>query len=124
MQDDVRRIQGLWRQVAFEKDGVRDHPDERGWEPRTVFSGDAFVVTLTDGSVPIKGTFRLDPTQTPAVVEFTDTFGEDAGKMFRGIYSLEGNRLAFCVADAGEATPTEFQTGPGQVLRVFVRETA
>ncbi|HKI35728.1 MAG TPA: TIGR03067 domain-containing protein [Gemmataceae bacterium] len=123
MTEEMKKFQGSWKQVAWEKDGVKDHPDEQGWEPRVTFTGDTFVVTLADGSIPIKGTFKLDPTREPKALDMTDTFGEDAGKTFLAIYTLEGDRLTFCAADDGQERPTEFRTGPGQVLRVSQRET-
>ncbi len=55
------------------------------------FTGDAFFVTLADGTIPTKGTYKLDPTQKPEAMDITDTFGEDAGKTFLAIYSLEGD---------------------------------
>jgi uncharacterized protein (TIGR03067 family) len=119
---EMEKFQGTWRQVAHERDGVVDPLDERGWEPRVTFSGDTFVVTLADGSTAIKGTFKLDPTQEPKAVDWMDTFGPDAGKIFLAIYSLEGDRLVFCAAEDGQARPTEFRAGPGQDLRVNERE--
>jgi uncharacterized protein (TIGR03067 family) len=82
---------------------------------------DTFVVTLADGSIVIKGFFKLDPTRVPKTIDWTDTFGEDAGKTFLAIYSLEGDQLVFCAADDAQERPTEFRTGPGQVLRVSQR---
>ena len=79
-------------------------------------------MTLADGTIRIKGTYKLDPTREK-VVDWTDTFGEDKGKTFLAIYSLEGDRMMFCAADAGQERPTEFRTRPGQVLRVHQRET-
>jgi uncharacterized protein (TIGR03067 family) len=122
MTDEMKKLQGTWKQIAYEKDGVQDPLDEEGWEPKVTFTGDTFVVTLADGSTPIKGTFKLDPTRQPKAVDWTDTFGEDEGKTFLAIYSLEGDRLIFCAADAGQERPTEFTTRPGQVLRVSQRE--
>jgi uncharacterized protein (TIGR03067 family) len=55
-------------------------------------------------------------------MDLTDVFGEDAGKTFLAIYSLEGDRLVFCAADEGQARPTEFRTRKGEVLRVSLRE--
>jgi uncharacterized protein (TIGR03067 family) len=121
--EEMEKFQGTWRQIAHEKDGVADPPEERGWEPRVTFSGDTFVVTLADGSVPIKGTFKVDPTREPKALDLTDTFGADAGKTFLAIYALEADRLIFCAADAGQERPTEFRTRPGQDLRVSRRET-
>ena len=43
----------------------REPLDEQGWEPRVTFTGDTFVVTLADGRIPIKGTYKLDPTRNP-----------------------------------------------------------
>lgn len=118
----MEKFQGTWKQVAHVRDGVADPPEERGWEPRVTFTGNRFVVTLADGSTAIKGTFRLDPTREPKAVDWTDTFGPDAGKTFLAIYSLEEDRLIFCAADEGQERPTEFRAGPGQVLRVSQRE--
>ena len=119
---EMEKFQGTWRQIAHERGGVADPPDEQGWEPRVTFTGDTFVVTLTDGSTAIKGTFKLDPTRQPKAVDWTDTFGPDAGKTFLAIYSLEGDRLVFCAASEGQERPTEFRAGPGQDLRVCLRE--
>jgi uncharacterized protein (TIGR03067 family) len=117
--EEMEKFQGDWKQIAYERDGVKEPLDEeQGWEPRTTFKGDTFVVTLADGSTPIKGTYKLDPTQQPKAIDYTDSFGEDAGKTFLAIYSLEGDRLVFCAAGAGQERPTELKTKPGQVLRV------
>jgi uncharacterized protein (TIGR03067 family) len=121
--EELEKFQGTWRQVAHERDGVADPPDERGWEPRVTFRGDTFVVTLADGSTPIKGTYKVDPTREPKALDLTDTFEADAGKTFLAIYALEGDRLTFCAADAGQERPTEFRTRPGQDLRVSRRES-
>jgi uncharacterized protein (TIGR03067 family) len=115
----MARLQGVWKQIGYERD-VTEPLDEQGWEPRTT-SGNT-VVTLADGSTPIRGTFVLDPTRTQRR-QLTDTFGDDAGKTFPAIYFLEGDRFGFCASDPGDERPREFRTRPGQVLRVSQRET-
>jgi uncharacterized protein (TIGR03067 family) len=85
--NDLDEIQGDWKQIGYERDGVKEPLDEKGWEPRVTFSG---------GSVPIKGTFKLDLTKQPKSMGLTDTFGADEGKTFLAIYSLEGDRLPRC----------------------------
>lgn len=122
IEDELARLQGSWKQIAYERDGVVDPPDEQGWEPRTTFTGEEFVVTLADGTVPIKGTYRIDPTRNPKTVDWTDAIGEDAGKTLLAIYSLQGDRFTFCAAYPGLERPLEFRTRPGQVLRTFQRE--
>jgi uncharacterized protein (TIGR03067 family) len=121
-EEELKKFQGTWKQVGYERDGLIEPSDEPGWEPRTTFAGKEFVVTLADGSIPIKGTYRLDPTRTPKTVDWTDTIGENAGKTLLAIYSLNGDRLIFCAAHPGLERPTDFRTRPGQVLRVLQRE--
>lgn len=94
-EEELKRFQGAWKQIAYERDGVVEPLDERGWEPSTTFSGEEFVVTLADGTIPIKGTYRIDPTRDPKTVDWTDSIGEDAGKTLLAIYSLQGDRLIF-----------------------------
>jgi uncharacterized protein (TIGR03067 family) len=122
MQDEVAKFQGTWKQIAYERDGVMEPRDEEeGWQPCTTFVGNTFVVTIADGSTPIKGTFTVDPTTEPKTVDYTDTFGADAGKTFLAIYFFEDDRLVFCAASSGQERPTAFKTKPGEVLRVHVR---
>ncbi len=121
--EEMERLQGTWRQIAYERDGVTEPLDEQGWEPRVTFTGDTFVVRLADGSPPIRGSFKLDPTRDPKAIDWADTFGEDAGKTLLAIYSLEGDRFTFCAAYPGQERPAEFRTKPGQVLRVHQRES-
>ena len=122
IEEELKRFQGTWKQIAYERDGVTEPLDEQGWDPITTFTAEKFVVTLADGSIPIKGTYRIDPTRNPKIVDWTDTIGEDAGKTLLAIYALQDDRLIFCAAYPGLERPTEFRTRPGQVMRVFQRE--
>ena len=122
-ESEMARLQGTWRQIAYERDGVTDPPDEQGWQPRVTFAGDTFAVTLADGSIAIRGTFELDPTRNPKAVDWHDTYGADAGQTFLAIYTLEGDLFTFCAALPGQERPTEFRTSAGQVLRVSRRES-
>jgi uncharacterized protein (TIGR03067 family) len=123
VQEEVKKFQGTWKQVAYERDGVKEPFDEeKEWEPCTTFTGNRFVVTIADGSTPIKGTFKVDPTHNPKAIDYTDTFGVDAGKTFLAIYKFENDRLIFCAAAAGHERPTGFRTKTGQVLRTNERE--
>ena len=122
--EEMEKLQGTWKQIGYERDGVTEPLHELGWEPRSTFVGDTFFVTLADGSIPIKGTYKIDPTRNPKTVDWTDTIGEDAGKTLLAIYRLEEDRFTFCAAYPGLERPTEFRTRPGQVLRVSQRERA
>jgi len=71
--EEMKKFQGTWKQIAYERDGVTEPLDEQGWEPRVTFTGDTFVVTLADGSVPIRGTYTIDLTRNPKTVDWADT---------------------------------------------------
>ena len=123
--DDLREFQGTWRQIAYARDGVTSpNDDEAGWEPVTTFTGDRFVVTLADGSSPLAGVFKIDPTTNPKSVDYTDTHGPDAGKTFLAIYAIDADMLMFCAAEEGRPRPTSFETKVGEVLRVNRRESS
>jgi uncharacterized protein (TIGR03067 family) len=77
--EEIKKFQGTWKQIACEKDGVADLVDEFGWEPKSTFTDETFVVTLADGSIAIQGTFKLDPTREPKMIDWTDTFGPRIG---------------------------------------------
>jgi uncharacterized protein (TIGR03067 family) len=96
MSNDLEDLQGIWKQIAYERDGIKEPLDEQGWEPQTTFTGNSFVVTRADGSVPIEGTFRIDPTSQPKAMDLTDTFGADAGKTFLAIYSRSRGKSFAC----------------------------
>ena len=119
----MQKFQGTWRQVECEADGIKNPAEDYGANPLSTFAGDTFVVTRADGSIVIKGTFVLDPTREPKTIDWTDTFGVDAGKTFPAIYTLAGDRLMFCAGDEGQPRPIEFRTRQGQVLRVLQRLT-
>lgn len=62
--------------------------------------------------------YRLDPSQTPPVIEF-----RFAGRPEHGIYQRNGDRLTICLTSVKEALPKKFDLGPegGQLLLVLRR---
>ena len=119
---EMQKLQGTWKQIAYERNGVDEPDDEPGWNPTTTFTDDRFLVTLADGSRPIEGVYKIDPTTSPKTVDWMDQTGPDAGKTIQAIYKLEGSNFTFCAAEPGHPRPAEFRTRQGQVLRVSVRE--
>lgn len=118
---ELSKLQGMWRQTGFQADGDEQATDEVAADALTTINGNRFTVTAPDGKVLIKGTFTLDPEREPKLIDWTDTFGEDAGKTFPAIYTLENDRLVFCATDPKASRPAEFRTQKGQVLRILER---
>jgi uncharacterized protein (TIGR03067 family) len=125
LEKEIAKFQGTWRQIGYERDGVREPiDDEKDWKPRATNIGTSFVVTIADGTVPIQGTFKIDLTQKPKAIDYTDTHGADAGKTFLAIYYFEGDKQIFCAAAEGQPRPKEFKTKLGEVLRILQRESS
>lgn len=76
------------------------------------FSGDTFK--LVEGEkVLIRGTFSVDPSKTPKVMELViaEGAGPDPEAKAHGIYELNGDELKWCVAEPGtDARPDKFET--------------
>jgi uncharacterized protein (TIGR03067 family) len=116
-------IRGTWTAVSAERNGAAAD-DIKGH--RLTLQGDRFTIR-SKGKIVYQGTFRLDPSKIPATIDFTNTGGEAKGKVWQGIYSLEGDGLKICdnADDTAKPRPATFATEPGsgKVLVVFKRAT-
>jgi uncharacterized protein (TIGR03067 family) len=114
-------IRGTWTAMAAERNGA-PADDIKGH--RLTLQGKRFTIR-SKGKIVYRGTFRLDPSTTPATIDFTNTSGEAKGKVWQGIYSLEGDGLKICdnADDTAKPRPATFATEPGsgKVLVVFTR---
>jgi uncharacterized protein (TIGR03067 family) len=122
MKTDLEVMQGRWREVLRERDGVVDSSDgEQGWQPVTEIHEKTFTVTISDGSVVLVGTFELFDTRTPRAIDWHDVSGPYASDhLIPAIYEITESSFVFCASYEG-ARPTEFRTRPGQVMRRMER---
>ncbi|HET8553748.1 MAG TPA: TIGR03067 domain-containing protein [Rhodanobacteraceae bacterium] len=122
---DLAALQGVWKQVAFEENGVIEPPDTHGGNGAlTTIRGHHFTVHATTGELLLEGVFTLDASTTPRIMTWIDAMGSDKGKPLQAIYRLEGDHFVFNAADVGHPRPIEFKTGPGQTMRTFVRASS
>lgn len=127
MVSDLQLLQGHWRQVAFQDNGLVDAPDAHGApDAVTTISGQSFHVAVPGEAPLIDGRFQLDETLHPRCIDWIDSIGEDAGKRIPAIYELGENSFRFAAADPGMARPKDFSGGQGITIRTFTRldETA
>jgi uncharacterized protein (TIGR03067 family) len=115
-------LAGMWTAVTAEQDG-KPAPALVGHQ--LVFAGDEFTIFSPDKKVLYAGTYTLDPTADPARIDFLGKAAGDKGKVWRGIYRLDGDTLT-TVDDAPDPTkgrPTAFAAalGSGHVLIEFRR---
>jgi uncharacterized protein (TIGR03067 family) len=122
VKEELARIQGTWQLVYAETDG-KTAPGERIQAVRVEIKGNSHSVYFGDKQVVHDVSFTLDPTTTPRTTDDTISDGPDKGKEIHGIYELEGDTLASCVAKVGEDRPKKFATTPGSghTFRVFMR---
>jgi uncharacterized protein (TIGR03067 family) len=110
---DKEQLQGTWRPVSAEQEG-KAQPDAK--EHLLTFEGDTFTIKRGD-QLFVKGTFTLDPSKTPKVIDMKVTEGrreEDKGKEVRGIYELDKDTLKWCTAEpGGKDRPKEFAAKEG-----------
>jgi uncharacterized protein (TIGR03067 family) len=69
-----------------------------------------------------EGTFKLDLTKKPWRMDATRTKGGRKGRVFLGIYALDGDTLQWCVRTSGTTRPTEFTTGNGNYCLILKRQ--
>ena len=119
---DLALLQGVWRQVRFEENGVVDPPDiHGGMGALTTIEDRQFSVRTTAGELLLEGRFELDASTGPRSITWIDAIGPDAGQRLPASYCLDGDSFVFIAADAGMQRPTDFRTGLGQTLREFAR---
>jgi uncharacterized protein (TIGR03067 family) len=107
---DKAALQGTWQSVREEMRGGAAPGDAR--DHRMVFAGDTFRFVKGDETL-IRGTFKLDPTKTPKVMEMviTEGAGPDPEVPTHGIYELTGDGLKWCAAEPGtDGRPEKFDT--------------
>jgi uncharacterized protein (TIGR03067 family) len=115
-------LQGTWTATKAERDG-QAADDVVGH--RLSFTGNRFQIQSKDGKPLYAGTVRVDPSATPAAIDFEHTEGALKGKAWQGIYALDGDTLTVCDnapnLDKGRPAVFEATSGSGYVLITFTR---
>src|SRR5262249_32910281 len=92
---------------------------------RLAFTGNRFQIRSKDGKPLYEGTFRVDARTKPAAFDFEHTKGTLKGKVWKGIYALDGDTLTTCddAPDLDKGRPAAFEAkrGSGYVLITFQR---
>lgn len=117
-----KSLQGTWAATTAERDG-KAADDVIGH--RLSFSGNRFQIESKGGKLLYEGTFRVDPGAKPAAIDFEHTAGDLKGKVWKGIYTLDGDTLTTCdnAPDLAKGRPAAFEAkrGSGYVLIAFKR---
>src|SRR5262245_49255477 len=117
-----KKLQGAWTATKAQRDG-KAADDVVGH--RLSFTGDRFQIRSADGKSLYAGTVRVDPSAKPAAIDFEHTEGALKGKVWKGIYALDGDTLKTCDnapnLDKGRPSTFEAKRGSGYVCITFNR---
>ena len=117
-----KKLQGSWTATKAEQDG-KAADDVVGH--RLSFTGNRFQIQSKDNKLLYAGTVRVDPSAKPAAIDFEHTEGSLKGKMWKGIYALDGDTLKTCDnapnLDKGRPSTFEAKRGSGYVCITFNR---
>ena len=119
---ELKRHQGTWLVVSFERDGRKTPKDVTDSIVRLVENDH---VTWTRSGKSFAGTTMvLDPKAEPPTIDLIPDGGPARDKRVLGIYKLEGDTLTICVADPDTPRPTAFSApkGSGRTLQRFRRK--
>ena len=116
------KVQGTWTATKAERDG-KAADDVVGH--RLSFTGNSFQIQSKDGKPLYAGAVRMNPNAKPATIDFEHKEGALKGKVWQGIYALDGDTLTICdnAPDLEKRRPAAFEakSGSGYVLITFKR---
>jgi uncharacterized protein (TIGR03067 family) len=91
--DDNQAIQGTWRCIHFEEEGMNGPPGKLD-DVFYVFEGDKLKVVFQD-MVVAEGSYKLDAKAKPKSIDLPEQAGQKEG-VGLGIYELDGDDLTIC----------------------------
>ena len=118
-------LQGTWIATKAEQDG-KAADDLVGH--RLSFMGNRFEIRSKDDKPLYAGTVQINPTANPATIDFQQKKGALNGKVWKGIYAVDGDTLTTCdnAPNLKKGRPAAFEakSGSGYVLITFKRAKA
>ena len=103
--DDLAKLKGTWKVMGVgtyvvNPDSLKPFRKDRKTANTVQFEGDK-VKFLLDGAALSEFTVKLDPSQSPAAIDFVGD-----GKTYPGIYELKDDTVRLCILE-GKDRPTD-----------------
>jgi uncharacterized protein (TIGR03067 family) len=114
---DIEKMQGTWVILSVEMNGQKMGRKELQDAPgELTLNGNHYLLKF--GEIVNAGTFKLDSEKLPRTVNVIPGDGPNRGRLFPGIYTIEGDFMKTCFNVGGGDRPTEFTTKdqPGWVV--------
>lgn len=120
---ELKKFAGAWAIQAQEHGGRKTPMKELAALAVTV-TGAKAVTKNGDEVAEESEVILLDPKAKPAAIDVKLLGGGDKGKVVKGIYKFDDDKLTLCVAEPGKDRPTEFagKQGTGHTLLVLLRQ--
>jgi uncharacterized protein (TIGR03067 family) len=124
-------LEGDWSMVSVEADGAKMSDQQVAGLSLTFKAGNftsrnkGDTTKFGDQSSKRNGTYTVDPTKNPKVLDIVHAEGPERGKTWSLIYALDGNTLKICGAtEAGKERPANFDSGgkKGYMLMILRRQ--
>jgi uncharacterized protein (TIGR03067 family) len=117
---DKEKLQGKWLVTSGVMDGIEIPKDQIKGD--LVFKDNTYTYTVGDTESG-GGTFKLDPSKKPKVMDSVPSDGPVKGQIIEEIYEIDGDNLKICLALPGSKRPTEFKApeGSGRWLFTYKR---
>jgi uncharacterized protein (TIGR03067 family) len=108
--EDKEKLQGEWRLVSREQNGESETIETRA---KFKFEGD----NIHSSHPPYDGSFSVDSSKKPKTIDITIKDGRVDGKVWKGLYELDGDTLKICFGSIEMPDrPAEFKSKGDQVF--------
>ncbi len=133
--DDLTGLQGYWKPLQCEFQGVPQMPTDVMKQVTVVYDKSEYHLYFKEKEPDKNGkpvVFRLalanislDPSTTPKSIVFEFADGALKGEKRHGIYELAGNQLKLCYGPSDKPKPTEFKApaASGYFLETWARQS-
>jgi len=130
-EDDLTLLQGNWKPLQCEYQGVPQMPADVMKQITVVFDKNEYHLYFVDKSVMPPKVLRLalaniglDGTTSPKTMTFEFADGPFKGQKRHGIYEIAGNQLKMCYGPVDKPRPTEFKASmtSGFFLETWARQ--
>ena len=124
LRNAIAELSGEWSLVSAVRDG-QELPAEFVKTGTRLVKGNETTV-LFGKEVYLRAAFTLGPSADPKTIDYIVTAGDGIGQTQLGLYSVEGDTVAYCLASPGRPRPKDFTVKPGVggVLTVWKRKKA